>query len=126
MNESEEPFVPSDPSLYGPDPSVERRRRPLRDVLGLSARQLSVVVFLSLLVFAFLGGPFWSAPRSAFPLRLFTSYLVIPALVLPFLWRNRTLSWTSAFAASAAAAGVKFAVTVVIDVAAGLLRHWPP
>jgi hypothetical protein len=127
MSLNEEPFVPSDPTLYGPDPaSPLHRSRPLRDVLGLSPRQFISVVVLSLLLFAFLGGPFWSAARTAFPLRLFASYLVIPVLVVPLLWSNRALTWPSAFAASAAAAAIKFAVTVVIDVVRGLLGGWPP
>jgi hypothetical protein len=127
MNQRDEPFVPSDPALYGPDPATERcRARPLRDVLGLSARQFGAVVGISLFVFAFVAGPFWSAARATFPLRLFASYLIIPVLVVPLLRWSHTLSWQTFFAASLAAAGVKFLATVIIDVVQGLVRNWPP
>ena len=120
-------FVPDDPGLYGPDPlKGPPRSPPLRQVLGLSAKQLAFVVAASVLLFAFLGGPFWSAGRAAFPLRLFASYLIIPALVVPLLWWNDSISYRTIFAASVAAAAIKFAVTVVIDVAHGLMRNWPP
>lgn len=127
MSPPEDRFIPDDPALYGPDPSTERRnRRPLRDVLGVSARQLAFIVAVATLLFIFLGGPVWSAARSAFPLRLFVSYLIIPFLVLPFLWWNGRISLERMIATSLAAAGAKFALTAVLDVVQGLTRQWPP
>ena len=121
------PFVPEDPGLYGPDPlTAPRPARSFRETLGLSATQFVIVLLFSLAVFVFLGGTLWSAPRETFALRLFVSYLVIPLLVVPLLWRNQVRSWLTMAFASLAVAGVKFAITVVLDVALGLLRRWPP
>lgn len=127
MSPPEEGFVPDDPGLYGPDPSTERRnRRPMRDILGVTPLQFTVIVAAAILLFVFLGGPVWSAARSSFPLRLFASYLVIPLLVLPVLWWNARISIERLIAASLAVAGAKFALTVVLDVLQGLTRRWPP
>ena len=92
----------------------------------MSATQSGVLLVVSLLVFAFLGGPFWSASREAFPLRLFASYAIIPVLVAPVQWWNGVRSWWSWAFASGVIGAVKFAVTVVVDVAQGLFRQWPP
>lgn len=127
MTPPEEGFVPDDPSLYGPDPATERqRRRPLRDILGVTPLQLGLIVIVATTLFAFLGGPIWSASRTSFPLRLFASYGVIPLLALPVLWWNGHCTLERLLATSLAAAAVKFALTVVIDVLQGLTRQWPP
>jgi hypothetical protein len=127
MSPPEEGFVPDDPGLYGPDPSTERRnRRPLRDILGVTPLQFALIVGGATLLFVFLGGPIWSAARTSFPLRLFASYLIIPLLVLPFLWWNGRSSLERLIAASLAAAGAKFALTVILDVLQGMTRRWPP
>jgi len=127
MNRVEEAFVPDDPGLYGPDPAhPTQRRKQFAPTLGLSSRQSASVLAISLLVFIFLGGPLWSASRQTFPLRLFTSYLLIPVLVVSLLRWNRVFSWRTALFASAVIGGMKFIITVGIDVGQGLLRHWPP
>lgn len=127
MSPPEEPFVPDDASIYGPDPASERgRRRALRDVLGMTAPQLVVVVVIATALFVFLGGPVWSAARGSFPLRLFASYAIIPFLVLPLVWWNRRWSVERLIAATLVTGAAKFAVTVVFDVLQGLTRHWPP
>jgi hypothetical protein len=127
MNSPDDSFVPDDPALYGPDPSTERRnRRPLRDILGVTPLQLSAIVALATILFIFLGGPVWSAARATFPFRLFASYLIIPFLAFAFLSWNGRGSLERWIATSFAAAGAKFALTVVLDVLHGLARHWPP
>jgi hypothetical protein len=127
MTPPEGNFVPDDPSLYGPDPTTERRnRRPLQEIVGLTAKQMVVIVAIATLVFVFLGGPMWSAQRETFPLRLFTSYLVIPAMVLVGLWWNHRLSTEKLIVASLVGAAGKFLLTAILDVLQGLSRHWPP
>lgn len=79
-----------------------------------------------MLIFAFLGGPFWSSPRQAFTLRVIASYLILPPLVFVCLLWNRKATWATLLFASSVLGSVKFAITVVIDVVHGLLRHWPP
>ena len=127
MSPPEGNFVPDDPNMYGPDPTTERHnRRPLHEIVGLTATQMGLIVAIATLVFVFLGGPMWSAKRETFPLRLFTSYLVIPAMVLGGLWWNHRLSMEKLIAASLVGAGGKFVLTAVLDVLQGLSRHWLP
>jgi len=127
MSGHEETFIPDDPGLYGPDPA-SRAPRPWRlaKTLGLSLAQSMLVLAASMLIFAFLGGPFWSAPRQGFPLRVFVSYLAIPPLVVILLRWNGVRSWATALFAASVLGSLKFAATVAIDVVQGLLRHWPP
>lgn len=126
MNRIDDTFVPDDPLLYGPDPHHPQRRAPLTPALGLSIRQSVAVLLISLLVFLFLGGPLWSASRQTFPLRLFASYLIIPLLVAGQLRWNGVRAWRTTLVTSIVLAGIKFVITVAIDVGQGLFRHWPP
>ncbi len=127
MSQHEDTFIPEDPSLYGPDPGRRVAGQwSLSSTLGLTAAQGVWILTISMLIFAFLGGPFWSSPRQAFTLRVIASYLILPPLVFVCLLWNRKATWATLLFASSVLGSVKFAITVVIDVVHGLLRHWPP
>ena len=100
------------------DPLLHRRAAVSRKILpgiGLSPGSYGLLLALSIGLFLFWGGPFWSAGREASHLgRLVVSYLaVIPLAAILLSWAGR-LTWTHFLTACGSAWAIKMVITVVL------------
>ena len=88
--------------------------------LDLSRSQFFLILVVSMLVFTFVGGPFWHHLRESHFWRLMLSYLIILPGVLWALWSNGRLNWLRAVVASAVLSAIKLVLTAILLVAAGV------
>ncbi len=92
------------------------------DSVDLSRTQFLVILLISLIAFAFVGGPVWTHARDSHFWRLGLSYALIPPLVGLALWRNERLSWMSLFLGTTVISLIKLVLTASLLVAVGMLR----
>lgn len=85
---------------------------------GLSAAAFSAVLFASIALFVFWGGPLWSASRGESHVgRFAVSYLCVPPIVVALQGLRRRASWAGALTATGSLWAIKLVVTAILYLA---------
>lgn len=103
------------PSFFGAFPSIG-----IWTGLGLSRGEFLLILFGSLLLFVFVGGPAWTHLRDPHFLRIGVSYAFIPLAVGATYLRHRDRRIALALAASAVIALIKLVLTALALMLLGL------
>jgi len=101
--------------LFAPLPA-----RGIWTALHLGRGQFLAILFVSLAVFTFAGGPLWQHARASHFWRLTASYALIPPAVAWALLHNRAFGWLRWLVASAVLSVIKLVLSALVLVAAGL------